>query len=169
MAAGDVLARFLPPGPGEGRYANEAPIDQRNFNKFWQFRSQPGLLQNIEKVFQDTLFKAGAIPSLAGNAFTVVLKWATPATTGVVKWGVSLERDNSGSDISTDRYGAEVTATGNVPGTAMQIVVTSIALNALGGLAAGDTYRLKVRRLGTDAADTLVGDAYLYAVDITDL
>jgi hypothetical protein len=110
------------------------------------------------------------IPShYAGGGLTVDLHWmATSATSGDVRWGVSIERDDANDhDLDADAFATEQLATGTANGTSGKLTKTTITASSganMDSAAAGDPIRVKVRRLGSDGADTMTGDAELLMV-----
>ena len=101
-----------------------------------------------------------------GSGLKVRVHWAaTTATTGSVKWGAAIERMNT--DMDVDSFETEASAYTTCSGTSGIPVVTEITVTVLESLAAGDLYRLKVRRIATDGSyDTMSGDAELIAVEV---
>ncbi len=106
----------------------------------------------------------------AGGGITVTITWAAAsATSGAVKWGASIERNQDGTDtIATDSFATEQTVTTTAPGTNGVIKYSTIAFtNAqIDGLLAGEAFRLKIRRVANDAADTMTGNAQLVTVEL---
>ena len=101
------------------------------------------------------------------SGLSVRITWtATSATSGNCRWRVALE-NLIGSDIDADSFGTAAEATGAANGTSGIPTVTTIAITTIDSLAAGDTGRLRVTRVGTDAGnDTMTGDAELISVEI---
>ena len=114
-----------------------------------------------------TIF-CGVIPEAAdlSAGLIVSIRWmATSATTGVVRWGVQLERGNT--DLDADSFDTAVEANTTTSGTAGIPTVTEITTTSLDGLIAGDLFRLRVYRDSSDTAnDTMTGDAELIAVEV---
>ncbi|MEN1679477.1 MAG: hypothetical protein AAGJ46_07770 [Planctomycetota bacterium] len=128
--------------------------------------------------FADTTSEAtdfiGIVPSIySGLGLDLRLSFtATSATTGAVVWAAKLERVQHGvADIDGEAFGAEHATTTNVAATSGAIASASISVPAadLSGLMAGDVYRLRVRRVAADAADTATGDAELVALEVREV
>lgn len=114
----------------------------------------------------------GIVPE--GADFTTGIRvrvvWmATTATSGAVVWETAFER--STTDLDADSWGTAKTATATASGTAGIAVTTAVdhSGSEIDGLEAGDLFRVRVRRLGADGADTMSGDAELIAVEVRQL
>jgi hypothetical protein len=111
----------------------------------------------------------GVIPEAANLAsgLSVRIVWAaTSATSGNCRWRVALE-DLIGSDIDADSFDTAAEGTGAANATSGIPTVTAITITTIDSLVAGDAYRLRVTRVGTDATnDTMAGDAELIAVEV---
>lgn len=160
MATGNSLAEFLG-GYGEPPSSNYATFDVRN--------GRP--VADYDAGTIETLHFTGVVPSqYAGGGVTVELTWmATSATSGDVVWGVSWEElDANNNDLDSDTFGAETTGAGTANGTSGKTTKTSLNISHanMGSPAAGDAFRLKVRRVATDGGDTATGDAELLTVHV---
>lgn len=100
------------------------------------------------------------------SGLKIRLHWmATSATTGVVRWGVQIERGNT--DLDSDSYDTAEESNTTTSATAGIPTVTEITTTSLDGLTAGDLFRLRVYRDSSDTTnDTMTGDAELIAVEI---
>lgn len=100
------------------------------------------------------------------SGLKIRLHWmATSATTGVVRWGVQIERGNT--DLDADSYDTAEEANATTSAIAGIPVVTEITTTSLDGLTAGDLFRLRVYRDSSDTTnDTMTGDAELIAVEV---
>lgn len=100
------------------------------------------------------------------SGLKIRLHWmATSATSGVVRWGVQLERGDT--DLDADSYDTAEEANATAPATAGIPTVTEITTTNLDGLTAGDFFRLRVYRDSSDTTnDTMTGDAELIAVEV---
>ena len=100
------------------------------------------------------------------SGLKIRLHWmATSATTGVVRWGVQIERGNT--DLDADSFDTAVEANTTTSATAGIPTVTEITTTSLDGLTAGDLFRLRVYRDSSDTTnDTMAGDAELIAVEV---
>ena len=109
----------------------------------------------------------GIIPEAAslGSGLIVRLHFmATTATSGNVRWSVAFERGNT--DLDSDSFDTATAATTATSGTSGIVTVSAITCTAIDSVTAGDLFRVRVQRLGADAADTMTGDAELVAVEI---
>jgi hypothetical protein len=109
----------------------------------------------------------GILPEAAdvSSGLIVSLRWmATTATSGDVRWSVAWEKSNT--DLDSDSFDTATAATATTNGTSGIVTVTNITCTNIDSLAAGDLFRLRVQRIGGDAADTMTGDAELVAVEV---
>lgn len=122
---------------------------------------------------------AGVLPrSYAGSDLEVVITWAaTSATTGNVVWQAEFERHPVGDpthgthDLDTADFGTPATATAAAPTSAGELARTSVAIAAsdVDDPAAGESFRLRISRLGTDSSDTLAGDVELVTIELREV
>lgn len=90
---------------------------------------------------------------------------ATTATSGNVRWRVEFER--AGTDNDADSYDTATEGTSAANGTSGIESVAAITCTTIDSLAAGDRFRVRVSRVGTDATnDTMTGDAEIIAVEL---
>ncbi len=115
----------------------------------------------------------GVLPaSYSGKNFEITLHWiAATSTSGDVVWQIAFERhaiDDFDFDVSD--FGSPVSATDTVPDAAGKVVRTSLVLpvTTAGNPAASESFRLRLTRVASDAADTMSGDAQLLALTITE-
>jgi hypothetical protein len=109
----------------------------------------------------------GIIPEGAslGSGLKIRLHWAaTTATSGDVRWDVSLERMTT--DLDSDSFDTVASATATTNGTSGILTVTEIALTTIDSVTAGDGFRLKVTRDANNGADTMSGDCELYICEV---
>lgn len=109
----------------------------------------------------------GVMPEGAslGSGLIVYLHFmATTATSGNVRWSVAFERSNT--DLDADSFDTATAATVATNGTSGIVTVGSITCTTIDSVTAGDLFRLRVQRLGADAADSMTGDAELVAVEV---
>jgi hypothetical protein len=109
----------------------------------------------------------GIIPEGAslGSGLKIRLHWAaTTATSGDVRWDVSLERMTT--DIDSDSFDTVASATATTNGTSGILTVTEITLTTIDSVTAGDGFRLKVTRDANNAADTMSGDCGLFLCEV---
>lgn len=160
MASGNLLAGLLPRSsyPPATNYATQ---DQRN--------TVPVL--DFDAATEEAAYFSFRIPdSYSGGGLSIKLNWmATSATTGDVKWGVSVERHDTGNDLDSDSLATEQTGTTTTSGTSGAPVVTTITASSganMDSAVAGDMVRLKVARKAADGADTMAGDAELESLAV---
>lgn len=158
MASGNTLAVFVPQH-GVPPASNYATQDLRNVHPCLDF----------DAAAEETISFNGVLPSAyAGGGLTIDLFWgSTSATSGDVVWGAAYEEMDAGNnDLDADAFGAESTGTGTANGTSGKLTKTTITITHanMGSPAAGDPFRLKIARKAADAADTMAGDAELFAV-----
>lgn len=101
----------------------------------------------------------------SGNLTCEIDWFADTATSGAVKWGVSIGAVTAlidTQDLTTKTLATEQTVTDSHLGTtAKRLHRASVTISNLDSLTVGDRVLLKVRRLADDAADTMSGDAAL--------
>ena len=162
MASGDDLVTF-PASNGYGDFNNtQAAPAIRN--------------QHFVASFDDTqdeywIFE-GIMPSwYSGGNIHCGLHWlGATATTGDVIWYVAFERILAGTtDIDSDSWDTEqggvVDPTDTTSGETAQL--TFLLSNGLiDDIAAGDAFRLRLRRNSVHADDDMVGDAQILFVEI---
>lgn len=149
------------PYDNEPPASNYATLDLRN--------NRPTL--DFDDTTQETAVFSGVLPAgYAGGGVTVTVFCSlTSATTGTVGWDVAFERTQASTDdIDSDSFAAAKTVTATtVPGTSGQVLALSVNVangSEMDSLAAGELFRLRVRR--DVANDTATGDAELLAVSI---
>ena len=109
----------------------------------------------------------------SGGGLTIETFWSfTSATSGSLRVQTSIERiDASSLDIDADSFATANSAGGTAPGTSGQVikVTTTHASGAeMDSLAAGEAFRLKIRRDadGTSGTDDITTDAELLRIVI---
>ena len=106
----------------------------------------------------------------SGNLDVDIDWYADTASSGVVRWGVSLAAitpDADTQDIETKAFATEQTVDDTHLGTTNQrLHRATVSLSNLDSIAEGDWCVLRIRRIGSDAADTMTGDALLAGVKI---
>ncbi len=94
---------------------------------------------------------------------------ASTATTGVVKWAGAFERhQDETTDLDTDDFGPIITATASPPSIngAPQYTELTFSNAQIDGLLQGESFRFKLTRQASDAADTMLGDAELLRIEL---
>lgn len=107
----------------------------------------------------------------SGN-LTVNLTWyAANATSGVVRWGAAIAAitpETDTQDVEADTFATENTVDDTQLGTTSKRIQTAtITVSNLDSLAANDLVFLRIRRVGSNGADTMANDAVLVAVELT--
>lgn len=161
MASGDTLLSFGPltNEPPASAYAT---LDTRN--------GHPCL--DYDAASAEGAIFTGILPrNYGGGGVTIKLIWAaSSATSGNVVWETALERIGAAQqDIDSDGFATGQTATGAANATSGNTTETEIAHTngaQMDSVAAGELFRLRVRRLAADGSDTMTGDAELLGVEI---
>jgi hypothetical protein len=140
---------------------NYATLDLRN--------GHPTL--DFDPTTQETAIFSGVMGTGygGGNLIVAVYVALTSATSGTVGFDVAIERiDASNLDIDADSFASAQTITATtVPGTSGQILKLSVTITAganTDNLAAGEAFRLRVRR--DVANDNAAGDAEVIRVTV---
>lgn len=163
MATGNSLIEFTP-------LANEPPaaafatLDTRNSHVALDFDGAT----DEEAVF------SGVLPAhYGGGGLTLETFWAfTSATSGSLRVQAAIERiDASSLDIDADSFASFNSAGGTAPGTSGQVIKVTVTFTSgaeMDSLAAGEHFRLKIRRDadGTSGTDDIATDAELLAVHL---
>lgn len=159
MASGNTLFVLLPQD-AEPPASGYAQIDSRNSI----------MVQAFDAASNEYVVCRTVIPShYAGGGLTFDVYWmAASATSGDVKWGISIERDDPADhDLDSDNFATEQTNTGTANGTSGKLTKTTVTVSSganMDSAAAGDPIRVKVRRFASDAGDTMSGDAHLHSI-----
>lgn len=160
MASGSTLFVFKPQAR-IGPSTNMATFDTRNGHLVLEF--DPGATAESADF-------EGILPAnYSGLGITVTIVWmADVATSGDVVWGASFERHDTALDMDSDSFAAEKTATATAPGTTGFPAYTTISFangSEIDSLSVGESFRLRIRRVSSDAADTMnSNDAQLVCV-----
>jgi hypothetical protein len=142
--------------------SNPATFDERNNILVLEFDQT-----TIEvAVFTEVLSR-----NYSGLGITVRVQWTGDIglTSGAAVWGGSFERQDTGTDLVTDSFATEVTATATTSATSGAPIYTDIAFTngaAIDSLSAGERFRFKLRRVASDGADTLAGDAQVHGIEL---
>lgn len=162
MASKDTLAVF-------GPFNNEPPssgyatIDIRNVHPVLDF----------DPALDECAIFTSVLPRTYQNGGITVNIWFA-LSSGVNKqvvWKTEFERmDTSGIVVDNDSFGTAIITSGNAPptsGTLTMIPVAHTSGAQLDSVTGGETFRLKLWRLGTNGNDTQNGsDAEVYAVEL---
>lgn len=161
MATGDRMALFLP-------YDNEPPasayatLDLRNVHPVLDFDAAT----DEEAVF------SGVLPAnYGGGGLTVRIGYSmTSATSGDVVLDAQIERiGDQQLDVDADSFAAVQSATVTVPGTSGNVDVATITFTSgaqMDSLAAGEQFRIKVRRDANNGSDTATGDLEFHFAEV---
>jgi hypothetical protein len=151
------------PFDNEGPATNFATLDQRNGHACLDF----------DDTTQEAAIFTSVLPDgYGGGGITVkVFCSLTSATSGTVGWDVAIERmDASTLDLDSDSFATAATITATaVPGTSGQLLALSVNIangSAMDSLAAGEMFRVRVRR--DVANDSASGDAELLGVTVVE-
>ncbi len=150
MASGDTIASFTPQG-------NQQPASGY---MVFNLKNQHFVLEATAGATDTAVFAAVMPRNYGGGGITAYVTWASKtSTTGNMGFDVTFERDSGGSgdDIAADHWQTpQVVTAATVPATANLLAISSVAITAgltgTASIAAGDGYRVRVRRLSTDTA-----------------
>lgn len=163
MASGDTLLILGPLG-NEPPTSVPATLDLRNLHPVLDFDGAAD---------EEAVWTAVLPRHYAGGGLTVTGFWAfTSATSGSLRMQAAIERiDASSLDIDADSFASFQSAGGSAPGTSGQVIAVAVALTSganMDSLAAGEAFRLKIRRDadGTSGTDDITTDAELLVVEI---
>lgn len=160
------MARLVSWSPEAFRPQNPGP----NLTGDAQGNKVAGFNDTTREIVHIIWVDAGA---LTAN-FTVAIKWrADTATTGNVRWQVSIEAITPGDSTDTDAgssFAAAQEVTDAAPATAGFMVEAEVTFTAAqaDNIAEGDQVRIEVSRDPADVADTMVGDAEIMGVSYRD-
>lgn len=158
MASGERLVLFK---ATDGYYqtASQVPLDIVNGQPVLDFAAGSGV--SIEFVgFMPTFYN--------GTADWIIYLYLTmsSAVAGDLDWSCSVDRRNSGSDVTSDSFDTSVDAFNHpVPSTAGTLFIVSFIMDRahLDDVQAGEKFIFRVERSDTDTA---TGDAEVHYVAI---
>lgn len=169
MASNGLMA-FFTPSDNEPPSSNAATPDLRNGH----------LVLDFDDTTDEEAVFLGVLPPLnyAGGGLTVTLGWSASDTTVTphnVVWQAAIERNNDdGRDMDSDGFASFQSSGASQEASASgKLKYTTIAFTdgaQMGSLAAGEAFRIKIRRDADNASgtDSLTGDAELRFVKITE-
>lgn len=104
-----------------------------------------------------------------GGFITVDVFWAAAtAVAGNVRWQVAWERENDGGpfDLDADTFAASKAVLSGAPAVSGELAKATFVFTQAEAdmVAPGDPYRIRVRREGGVAPDTMSGDAQLFRI-----
>lgn len=148
---------------------------------YWQSQATPAKNstsnQVVTKFGDSTDTYASALCHMpaeyGGGDLTVSLRWSSwTVNTNNCFWKFEFEKlADNGNDVRANTWGGTAQTVADTPGTSVgSLAYTTLTFtNAqAASIAAGNTFRIRVTRLGTSGSDTMVGDAYLSQIVITD-
>jgi hypothetical protein len=107
----------------------------------------------------------------SGNLTLDILWQAENATSGVVRWEgaiAAITPDSDTQDVTTKALATATTFDDTHLGTTGKRVMTAqITLSNLDSIAASDLVWVRIRRIGSNAADTMANDAWLLQARLT--
>jgi hypothetical protein len=165
-------------GSGTKTYAAFTPLDNQPPTSAYatlDTRTSGVAVLDFDQTALESAIFVGCLPEAAvtTNGLKVRLAWTadTVTNTDAVVWAIQWQKIDTATDLDTDAFSNTVTATAAASGTAGVPVITEITITGtanLDSLVAGDFYRIKISRDGTNASDALTNDACLVAVEIRD-
>lgn len=162
MASGDFVGILLWPEPPSSNYAT---VDTRNLHTVWDYD---------DTTDEEMVWKGFLLSNYDGGGLTVNILWAaTSATSGNGVWQVAIERINDDAvDIDSDSF-SDFNSSGAVavPTSTGELSYDTVTFTNgadMDSLAAGEAFRIKVRRDAdnTSATDSATGDLELWAPPI---
>jgi hypothetical protein len=167
MATGDTLAVFTPMAnepPVANASGTYATLDLRNYHPCLDFDGAT----DEEAVFSGILAR-----NYAGGGLTIYLHVGfSSATSGNAYWQAGIERMDDGTlDLDADSFAAFQGAAGNPNGTSGIMTLVTITFTSgaqMDSLAAGEMFRLKIRRDadGSVGTDDVTTDGELFGICI---
>lgn len=106
-----------------------------------------------------------------GGGITATIIWmASSATSGSVRWEMAFERhQDETTDLDTDDFATAKTVDSTAPATNGAPQYASIAFSngaEIDSIAVGESFRVRLKRLGSNANDTMLGDAELMRIEL---
>ena len=156
--AGTKTLAVFAPGHNQPPASAYATFDTRN----------SALVLDFDDATDESAVFVGVIPegAVLTSGIIASVRWmATTATSGNVRWRVAFERGNT--DLDSDSFDTATEATGATNGTSGIATTTEIAATNIDSLVAGDTFRVRITRVGTDGTnDNMSGDAELRGLEL---
>jgi hypothetical protein len=136
----------------------------------WDTRNNRLVLVFTDSADLDAVFPGWLSRGYSGNGITLTLVTSAVATSNNIVWEACWERiDAGGLDTDSDSFATCKSATAAVNATSGVTTYTTIAFTngaEIDNLAAGEAYRLKIRRVGTNGSDNATGNAELHRVEV---
>jgi hypothetical protein len=128
-------------------------------------------LEFDQTTIESAIFRSHLPRNYSGLGITASIEWTgdTALTTGAVVWGISFERRDTSLDFDADSFASEKTVTSTTSATSGAPIYAEIAFTngaEIDSLSIGEEFRLKIRRVASDGADTLAGDAQLWSIEL---
>ena len=160
MASGDTLFTWVPPVT-ERPTSNMATPDTRNNQA----------VEDFDAATAETVYVRGILDrAYGGGGVTLTVIWkASTATSGVCRWSVAIERQDTGTDQDADSFATANTVDSTASGTSGAPIYATIGFThgaQMDSLAAGEAFRLQIQRAANHANDTMTGDAELVGIEI---
>ena len=175
---GDMTWGTPASGGGTKTYGRFTPLDNQPPTSAYatlDTRTSGVAVLDYDQAALESAIFVGCLPEAAvtTSGLKVRLAWTadTVTNTDAVVWAIQWQRIDTATDLDADAFSNTVTATAAASGTAGVPVITEITITGtanLDSIVAGDFYRIKISRDGTNASDTLTNDACLVAVEIRD-
>lgn len=162
MASGDSVLIFVPQANVQPA-SNPATFDWRNDHVVLDFDAA---------TVETAMFPAVLPRNYAGGGLTatIVGSFTSSVTTGhAARLGIAFERMNDNSlDVDADSFASEKNVNIAPRATSGLLTYGTLAFtnSEIDGLLAGEAFRLKVRRVATDGADTALGDFELHRIEL---
>lgn len=149
---------------------------------FWdQFTSTPSVPAcvtgtNTQKAYLDFADTSGGftaqttiqLPDDFTGAIDADIQWLTTATSGNVKWSLSVSCTNTdGTQTDDQAFETASTVTTAAAGVASRVTTSSITSQTITNCGANDIMHIKLFRDGNDAADTISATARFYGLRLT--
>lgn len=163
MASGSSLI-ILTPHSNQPPSSNYATFNTRNGHLVLEFTENGS---NDEAAIFPVLLPR----NYAGGGVTVYIAWmGKTATSGDVVWSAEWERhDDDTTDLDSDSFATAQTVTATTSSGSGEVKYSSIAFThgaQMDSISAGESGRLRIKRLSTNGADTLSGAAQLLRCEI---
>lgn len=148
--------------------AKQATQPTAGFATF-DLRNDHPILAFADAVTSAALFEGVMPEQWDGTTLEIQFFWTGTVTTGNVRWECAMERDDTATDIDADSFGTVVLVTTTTGTTAGQVrsTVCSMSTGAIrDNVLAGEAFRIRLRRIGADGADTMAGTAQLVVLQV---
>lgn len=163
MASGSSLI-LISPHSNQPPSASYATFNTRNSHLVLEF-TENGAAD------EGAVFPVILPRNYAGGGVTVRIAWlAKTATSGDVVWSAEWERhDDDTTDLDSDSFAAAQTVTATTSSGSGETKYSDIAFThgaQMDSISAGESGRLRIKRLSTNGADTLSGVAQCLRIEV---